>query len=251
MPFATNQPSTSPAVNGCYYPPEPPPPSGGNQQWLFPVMSPSSEGLIYKPHPGMGHTGPSVEGIMVICLHHCHGWWSASSVSPGHGISILWLGPVGCCMIHKGVMGQGVSRGDCGIQAVGRSGRMMETRQKDKEKEKETGKDLAQGNARLRSVMLTRDHRLAMVDPDGSSEESDLLEPSHGLGQNRETLHGLGWAVWASSHGRVWDDVIDGLDHIRTGRPCVVQSVLDVLIDVLMVAVCLVTDWIRPGPWKC
>ncbi|CAH8369543.1 unnamed protein product [Eruca vesicaria subsp. sativa] len=61
MPFATNQPTASPAVNGCYYPPQPPPPSGGNQQWLIPVMSPS-EGLIYKPHPGPGHTGPVCGG---------------------------------------------------------------------------------------------------------------------------------------------------------------------------------------------
>ncbi|CAH8341787.1 unnamed protein product [Eruca vesicaria subsp. sativa] len=63
MPFATNQA----AVNGCYYPPQPqpqpqpPPSSGGNQQWLIPVMSPS-EGLIYKPHPGPGHTGPAYGG---------------------------------------------------------------------------------------------------------------------------------------------------------------------------------------------
>ncbi|KAJ4890596.1 Protein EARLY FLOWERING 3 [Raphanus sativus] len=64
MPFATNQP----AANGCYYPPphqpqpQPQPlPSGGNQQWLIPVMSPS-EGLIYKPHPGPGHTGPVCGG---------------------------------------------------------------------------------------------------------------------------------------------------------------------------------------------
>lgn len=62
MPFATNQPT----ANGCYYPPPPQPqpqplPSGGNQQWLIPVMSPS-EGLIYKPHPGPGHTGPVCGG---------------------------------------------------------------------------------------------------------------------------------------------------------------------------------------------
>ncbi|KAH0851854.1 LOW QUALITY PROTEIN: hypothetical protein HID58_094428, partial [Brassica napus] len=50
-----------PAANGCYYPPQHPPPSGGNQQWLIPVMSPS-EGLIYKPHPGPGHTGSPVCG---------------------------------------------------------------------------------------------------------------------------------------------------------------------------------------------
>ncbi|KAF3579701.1 hypothetical protein DY000_02034449 [Brassica cretica] len=53
MPFASNPP----AANGCYYPP----PSGGNQQWLIPVMSPS-EGLIYKPHPGPGHTRPPICG---------------------------------------------------------------------------------------------------------------------------------------------------------------------------------------------
>ncbi|KAL1224604.1 Protein EARLY FLOWERING 3 [Cardamine amara subsp. amara] len=53
MPFPSNPPA-SPAVNGCCYPPQPHP--SGNQQWLIPVMSPS-EGLIYKPHPGMGHTG--------------------------------------------------------------------------------------------------------------------------------------------------------------------------------------------------
>ncbi|KAF2601885.1 hypothetical protein F2Q70_00027903 [Brassica cretica] len=57
MPFASNPP----AANGCYYPPQHPPPSGGNQQWLIPVMSPS-EGLIYKPHPGPGHTGSPVCG---------------------------------------------------------------------------------------------------------------------------------------------------------------------------------------------
>ncbi|KAJ0248213.1 Protein EARLY FLOWERING 3 [Hirschfeldia incana] len=59
MPFATNQPP----ANGCYYPPPPPqaPQGGGNQQWLIPVMSPS-EGLIYKPHPGPGHTGPVCGG---------------------------------------------------------------------------------------------------------------------------------------------------------------------------------------------
>lgn len=53
MPFANNPPA-SPAANEYCFPPQPPPP--GNQQWLIPVMSPS-EGLIYKPHPGMGHTG--------------------------------------------------------------------------------------------------------------------------------------------------------------------------------------------------
>ncbi|CAN8284317.1 unnamed protein product [Cochlearia groenlandica] len=58
-PFISNSSPTSQTVNGCYFPP--PPPSGGNQQWLIPVMSPS-EGLIYKPHPGMGHTGPACGG---------------------------------------------------------------------------------------------------------------------------------------------------------------------------------------------
>uniref|UniRef100_A0A1J3EWR0 Protein EARLY FLOWERING 3 n=1 Tax=Noccaea caerulescens TaxID=107243 RepID=A0A1J3EWR0_NOCCA len=57
MPPYMSNPPASQTVNGCYFPPQPPPPSGGNQQWLIPVMSPS-EGLIYKPHPGMGHTGP-------------------------------------------------------------------------------------------------------------------------------------------------------------------------------------------------
>ncbi|CAH2060829.1 unnamed protein product, partial [Thlaspi arvense] len=56
MPFPSNQAT----ANGCYFPPQPPT-SGGNQQWLIPVMSPS-EGLIYKPHPGPGHTGPPVCG---------------------------------------------------------------------------------------------------------------------------------------------------------------------------------------------
>lgn len=54
MPFANNPPA-SPAPNGYCFPPQPPP-SGNHQQWLIPVMSPS-EGLIYKPHPGMAHTG--------------------------------------------------------------------------------------------------------------------------------------------------------------------------------------------------
>ncbi|KAF8047731.1 hypothetical protein N665_2849s0002 [Sinapis alba] len=58
MPFPT---TASPAVNGCYYPPQPPPSGGNQQQWLIPVMSPS-EGLIYKPHPGPGHTGPVCGG---------------------------------------------------------------------------------------------------------------------------------------------------------------------------------------------
>ncbi|XP_010429612.1 PREDICTED: protein EARLY FLOWERING 3 [Camelina sativa] len=53
MPFPNNPPA-SPAANGYCFPPQPPP--SGNQQWLIPVMSPS-EGLIYKPHPGMGHPG--------------------------------------------------------------------------------------------------------------------------------------------------------------------------------------------------
>ncbi|ESQ50286.1 hypothetical protein EUTSA_v10001926mg [Eutrema salsugineum] len=60
MPFASNPPNASQASNGCYFPPQPPP-SGGNQQWLIPVMSPS-EGLIYKPHPGPGQTGPVCGG---------------------------------------------------------------------------------------------------------------------------------------------------------------------------------------------
>lgn len=61
MPVVSNPPA-SPAVNGCCFPPQPPP--SGNQQWLIPVMSPS-EGLIYRPHPGMGHTRPVCGGYFM------------------------------------------------------------------------------------------------------------------------------------------------------------------------------------------
>ncbi|KFK29903.1 early flowering 3 [Arabis alpina] len=63
-PAASNGSYKTPTgVNGggggwCFPPPQPIP---GNNQWLIPVMSPS-EGLIYKPYPGPGHTGPACGG---------------------------------------------------------------------------------------------------------------------------------------------------------------------------------------------
>ncbi|VVB10607.1 unnamed protein product [Arabis nemorensis] len=61
-PAASNTSYRTPTgVNGgggwCF----PPQPTPGNHQWLIPVMSPS-EGLIYKPYPGPGHTGSACGG---------------------------------------------------------------------------------------------------------------------------------------------------------------------------------------------